>query len=262
MAPLISAVRADRRIAGSAIAVGLLLILFYVGTVGLTSRWGRLPIRPLYDGLARPIPYYWVKLPEGAEDNFQFRVGPAGGQGTVAFSRLGSRPASVATDDAQAAVAFPAGAIAPRIGEDGVDVIITPLDADGLLPPQPGTRLNGNAYRVAIRYERTRAPAVLHRPVTVVLRYPNFATQILRLTDVGWIPLPTNISPDSLQVYAETESLGTFAAAAPPGSRPPITRGALTFVVLKVVLALTLVFVAGFFLQGWLRLRRGSRGDR
>lgn len=257
MEPLGSPPRRTRAggIGVSTVAVGLALGLLYVTTAAVTYQRVRMPARPLYDGLAPPIPYYWVQDPR-VDDNPQFLVGAAPGRAVVALSRRGSEPASAATDDGQAALALPQGAVPPRESEVALDVLITPLDAGVLPPPPRGTRFNGNAYRIEIRYARSKTPAVLRRSITVILRYPTFATQILRLTDAGWVPLATNSSPASLQVYAETTALSTFIATAPPGVRPPITRRALPFVIVEVILALSFVFLAVFFLQDWFRRSR------
>ena len=49
----------------------------------------------------------------------------------------------------------------------------------------------------------------------VVLRYPLHATTLLRRTDSQWRPLQAETVPSTLQIFATTDALGRFVAAAP-----------------------------------------------
>ena len=52
--------------------------------------------------------------------------------------------------------------------------------------------------------------------MTAVLRYPVAASVMVVREGEAWSRLETQISKGSLQLFADTEDLGTFAAAGPP----------------------------------------------
>ena len=175
------------------------------------------PLRLLYDGFAPPLPYRWVRPPARLAAENQ---PPEAGAGSIALragSRSESEYASIGTGDGQAFVIFPPDAVAPSNNEAAARVTLTPLDPSTIGPPPEGTRIDGNAYRIAATYVASRRPAVLRRPVTVVLRYPTVGTGVLRFAVSGWIPLRTTNVHMALQDIAETDRLGIFAAAAPVG---------------------------------------------
>ncbi len=179
------------------------------------------PIRLLYDGLVPLPPYRWVHPPASrARDNK-----PAlSATGTVALGPP-SRATEVATDDDQALVTFPEGAIAARPGESSAKVAIVPLDPVTVASAPGGRRFDGNAYRIEAAYAVSGAPVVLASPVTIVLRYPVHATFFLRSAGTNWEPLAQQVFTGSQQVLANTDRLGVFAAAALSNARR-VGRGA------------------------------------
>jgi len=101
-------------------------------------------------------------------------------------------------------------------GLDGlVQIRIVPQDPASGSPPPPGLRFDGNIYAVAGFYTLSRKPVTLRKPVSVVLRYPLHATTLLRRTDSQWRPLQAETVPSTLQIFATTDALGRFVAAAP-----------------------------------------------
>jgi hypothetical protein len=174
------------------------------------------PLRILYDGFAPPPPYRWVRPPARLAAENQ---PPEAGAGSISL-RAGSEYASVGTGDGQAFVIFPPGAITPSGNESAAGITLVPLDPTTIGPPPEGTRVDGNAYRIAARYAVSQQPVVLRRPVTVVLRYPTAGAGVLRSTDSRWIPLRSINVHMALQTVAETDRLGIFAAAAPVGAGP------------------------------------------
>ena len=178
--------------------------------------WARIPVRLLYEGEAPPPPYRWVRPPANLPEPNQ---PPESGAGAIPLTPNGSQSASVLTDDGQAAVIFRFGAIAPRAGATTVTVTIVPLDPAPLSPPPPGLRVDGNAYRMEAAYQGG-PPISLTQPVTVVLRYPRHATMLLRSTGDGWSRLDAHIVAGALQIFASTDHLGVFIAAAPMTSPP------------------------------------------
>jgi hypothetical protein len=191
----------------------------YVGTVMLASPF---PVRVLYDGLVPLPPYRWVHPPPGSRDN----RAALSGSGTIALGPP-SRASEVSTQDDQALVTLSQGIIAPQSGESTAKVTIVPLDPATVAPPPNGRRFDGNAYRIEASYAGSGSPAVLTASPTIVLRYPVHATQMLRVGESGWIPLPGQVFTGSQQVLANTDRLGVFIAAAPmnSGGGTPGTAG-------------------------------------
>jgi len=166
-------------------------------------------VRLLYDGLAPLPPYRWVHPPAGRSDN----APPLPAAGTIALDAQGSRGGEISTDDDQALVTFPDGAVAARPGESAFKVTITPLDPAAGAPAPTGRRFDGNAYRIDAVYAGSATPVILATPVTIVLRYPIHATQVLRSSGAEWTGLPTNRFDGSQQVLANSDQLGIFIAA-------------------------------------------------
>ncbi|HYZ92329.1 MAG TPA: hypothetical protein VFA34_08040 [Actinomycetota bacterium] len=195
------------------IAYGLAAAAAYVGAAFALSASGVLPIRPLYDGLAPPAPYRYVRPPADlAEDNEK----PLGARGALEVGKKGSAARSVPTGDGQMLVVFPEKAIPALRDETRVNVDILPVDPARLAAPPEGLKIDGNAYVVSAVYAKSKKRAVPELSVTVVLRYPMHATRVVRLDGRSWRPLGTQTAQASLQVFADSKKLGTFAAAGPP----------------------------------------------
>jgi len=182
---------------------------------------------PLFDGLAPPAAYRWVKPPP------ELRTGnkaPAGTVAPVALGPGGSAAAVVGTPDDQVLVSLPAGAFPQSPGQTGLQVTVQPLDPASLPPPPAGIAAQGNAYRVAVSYVPSGATATATKPVDVMLRYPVDATEVILLagppSEPAWEPLPTTLESASLAVDATTTQLGVMAAAgSSPSSGPRRTPG-------------------------------------
>lgn len=218
--------------------------------------WGAdLPVRLLFDGVAPLPPYRWVHPPAGLARDNQL---PEGGAGSIAFTSAGSQPFAVPTGDDQAAIVFPAGAIAPRPGETTVRVTLKPLDPAAGAPLPAGLAFDGNAYRIEAVYGVSRAPAVFLKKVTVVLRFPASGTEILRAAAPGWTDMRATTIPPAMQNVADTDTLGIFVAAG------PVNRGPSLSAVLYRTLTVLLWAAAAVLLIGLVRdhartRRRASR---
>ncbi len=236
---------------GWGLAVAFLYLIVALGVSG------HVPIRILYDGLAPIGPYRWVRAPS-------FLLGqsepPTGGTGMVEITASGSEAVSHATDDGQAVLILPKNGITPHRGESVAEVKFSPLDPDTIAPPPPGRRFDGNAYRIEGVYQASRAPLVLAKAATVVLRYPSDASEIWWYSGSQWTLLQAGagIVEASLQAYASADKLGIFVAAARAGQRsrsPAWTAYALAAVGLVVI-------ATGVFLsrrRGAIRPRSGRR---
>lgn len=192
------------------------------------------PVLPLYDiGPLPPQPYRWVHPPPEFE---QSNVPPEPTRQEVALSDTGSVSASVVTPDGQAAFVVREGSFAPRLGEIAVFVEIVPVDPATLGPPPDGLGYDGNAYRMTATYAKEGAPAELVKPGTVLLHAPLGGTHLLRNSRTGWERI-SNVTPvaQSLQVFGETDKLGSFVAALTIHAKPfpwtPVSIGASGFAV-------------------------------
>lgn len=188
-----------------ALAWGAAAALLYVITAVLVSCV--MPVRILYEGEGPPVPYRWVTPPPPLAAS---NMPPQSGSGTVP---VGLHPSQVLTGDGQAVVVFPEGSIAPRAGESQAEVKITPIDPASVASVPSGMRFDGNGYRVEAVYAASKAPVVLSKPATIVLRYPVHATDLLRYAG-GWASLKGQIVQATLQVFATSDRLGVFVAGA------------------------------------------------
>ena len=117
-----------------------------MATIALSDR----PFRPLFDGLAPPLPYHWVNPPaENARDN----VAPSAASRNVALAVDGSPFVNVTPEDAQAILLMEPRAVAPHPPDTGLAVAVTPLDVLTLGPLPDDMSPAGNAYRVALTYQ-------------------------------------------------------------------------------------------------------------
>jgi hypothetical protein len=187
-------------------AAGALLVVAACATVALGLRAGV----PLFDGLAPPPAYRWVRPPPELRSA---NLAPASASATVPFTDAGSAAAVVSTADDQAQVSLPAGAFPPVAGQTGLGVAIQPLDPVQVPAPPAGTAIEGNPYRITVAYVPSGATATAVQPVDVMLRYPVDATQMILFTGSTWRLLPTTLESAALAIDATTTQFGVFAAA-------------------------------------------------
>ncbi len=205
--------RGPRWLAWGVAAAGLVLAASFYVQHGV-------PVRVLFDGQIPPLPYRWVRPPANLAAANQ---PPLPGEGDVPLTATGSEARSVPTGDGQAIVIFAKDGVAPREGESSLRVKVTPLDPATPPPAPPGRRIDGNAYRIDAVYAASGQPAVLRKPITVDLRYPIHAEEMLRLSGSEWKILPTTRFDPSLTLVAFSDQLGTFVMVGPAGTRPILT---------------------------------------
>lgn len=172
---------------------------------------GLVPGIPLFDGLAPPPLYRWVNPPAPLRGE---NVAPAPVTATFPLSAAGSPDETVLTPDGQAQLLMPAGAIPPAAGQGDVSIAISPLDPAQVPATPPGFAIQGNAYRIDVRYEPSGATATAVMPVQVQLAYPVDGTQVILDAGSGWQVLPDRVLEAAyLEVAASTTTFGTFAVA-------------------------------------------------
>ena len=188
------------------LAAGILLVVAACGSVAL----GLLVGIPVFDGLAPPPAYRWVRPPS------ELRAGnraPASVSATVPLTGTGSAAALVSTPDDQVQVSIPAGAFPPAAGQNALGVDIQPLDPAQVPAPPAGMVIQGNADRITIADVPSGATPTAVQPVDVTLRYPVDATSVILSDGAGWQVLPTTLESAALAVDATTTRFGIFAAA-------------------------------------------------
>jgi membrane protein implicated in regulation of membrane protease activity len=218
---------------------------------------GQWPVRMLYDGFIPPPPYRWVRPPAAVAAQNQ---GPQTGAASIGFTGEGSEYASVATRDGQAIAIFGPNAFVPSPGESAVRITLAPLDPAMISPAPAGLRVEGNAYRIDGTYAHSQRPVALRKPVTVVLRYPSGGTRILRFAGPTWTALRTTSFHMSLQMLADSDRLGIFAAAAPAAGAAAFLTGLSRGALLAVWTALGVMVV--LLLRSRLRRRLRNRVAR
>lgn len=199
------------------LAAGILLVVAACGSVAL----GLLTGIPVFDGLAPPPAYRWVRPPS------ELRAGnraPASVSATVPLTDAGSAAAVVSTPDGQVQLTIPAGAFPPAAGQNALGVDIQPLDPAQVPPPPAGMTIQGNAYRVTVAYVASGATTTAVQPVDVTLRYPVDATSVILSDGGGWQVLPTTLQSAALAVDATTTRFGIFAAASTGVTTSPPKR--------------------------------------
>ncbi len=231
---------------------GALLALVYIAlAIAYNSR-------PLFDGFAPPPPYNWVNPPR------EFRSGnvaPKPAAVDVALGPGGSAVGGGSTGDGQVIVSFAAGAFAARPPDTKVVVQITPVDPATLAAPPAGLLADGNAYRLDIASEPSKAAvATLAAPADIFVVVPEPAQTLLFSPDgKAWESLPFRPVPDPTQIAGAFNRPGYVLAVAPPVGRPSESTAASddaarAFKALSAIGALALVL--WFVPVGVRRVRR------
>jgi hypothetical protein len=160
-------------------ALGAAAAVVYIAAVAATSVISERDVRPLFDAGAPPPPYRWVKPPP------DFAPGNVKPQSTEVSFGLGpdAVPAAGASEDSQFVFNLNKGAIAPHDPDQNGVARIDPLNPDKLGPLPPKQFADGNAYRIALRYDPSGAPAAVTIPGSVLLTVPVPAEAVIYSTD-------------------------------------------------------------------------------
>jgi hypothetical protein len=193
-----------------AAVLGVTYAAVLVWTVGVHTRH----VRPLYDGFTPTEQYRWVEPPAFFASGNKH---PTGVSSTVELTRAGSRPAGIATSDAQLVLDLGAAAVAAHGRDTKVRITIAPVSAARLDRVPSGLRANGNAYLVSATYEPSRAPVkqpFVHS--TMLLTVPEVGTQLFTSpgTSRGWTPIASDaLPPSNLSVSANLAAAGYYLDA-------------------------------------------------
>ena len=231
-----------------ALGWGALVVGVYLATAAATSR--TLPIRPLFDGLAPPVPYRWVNPPADLKADNQK---PEAAEQDLALKPEGNEEASVATLDAQATLIVPQGVFVSTTGDKSVHIEVTPRDPAQYGPPPPRLQYSGNAYELHATFQPSGAQAIPSREITVLLSHPVHATKIFLRDADRWTELATTTVPAALQVFAKTRLIGPVVAAG------PATSSALRWWTLGVASGIAAVLGVAFGIRERRRLARTAQ---
>jgi len=230
-----------------ALAFGAAAVVVYLAAAAFTA--GRLPVRPLFDGLAPPAPYQWVSPPPDARAN---NSPPQSASQKLALKRAGTDEVSVATADGQATLILPQGAFLPVVARDrDVKVDITPMNPAKYGSAPSRLAYGGNAYAISATYEPSNKPADLALDATILMSYGPTSNKILRRDHSSWTTVPTTDVPASLQVFAKTRLLGVFVPAGPSVSN------SLRWWTLGIASGIAALLGLGFGIRERRRLRHG-----
>jgi hypothetical protein len=227
---------------------GAVVVVGYLGAALWSG--GYLAVRPVFDGLAPPSPYRWVKPPPDLASGNQ---PPAPITQRLELKHAGTDEVSVATPDGQATLILPQYAFIPTYNDRDVRIDITPKDPATYGSPSSRLAYSGNAYDIEATYEPSGKPATPSLNVTILLSYPTNATTLLLRTGGGWTKQPATDVPASQQLFAKTKMLGVFVAAG------AAVGNSLRWWTLGIASAIAALLGTGFGLRERRRLGRGGR---
>jgi hypothetical protein len=166
------------------------------------------------------------------------------------------------TNDLQASVVFPTGALPPMPGDRRVTVAVTPMSADAFGPAPGELELKGNVIRIEATYqpsgtmvEQFAAPAQLAmiypaEPDSLTTEY----TMVSSADGRRWSRLETLTSPSEHRAGADIEGPGLFAVAG-----PPIATGDPGQILRVALIAGAAAAAAGLAFVQWRRTRPKAR---
>jgi hypothetical protein len=229
-----------------ALVLGVAAVGVYLAGAVLSAHLSVLARGPLFDGLAPPPPYRWVKPPPSLAGTNQ----PAlSGTATLPFKNGRSQPGVFRTDDSQAVIVMLTGSVPPQPGATSVKLTITPL-APAQAPKTPsGLRIDGNVYRFTATYEPNgEAVTDLATPGELVLVYPTptAARHVLLFSADAkrWVTLRAHDSQIQQQLMNEKiTQLGLFATALRPGGSSGSGGGGGRSILVILIVAAALVAV-------------------
>jgi hypothetical protein len=233
-----------------ALALGLAVAILAVGGALLSSHLSPGLHRPLLDGFAPPPPYRWVKPPPDLASQNQ---PPDKGAFSAQLTSSGSDRGIFSTQELQASLFIPQGAIAPEPGQQSVTLNILPLDPAAFGPPPKGYVITGNVYRFQAVYVPGGKPvtSLVHQG-ELSLSYPgttSFSDHSLVSSTDGriWTLVRSSDQPATQIVSAHVVTLGPYAvvqakaAGVEPGGGSG--SGAYPWLVVGLVVAVALVVV-------------------
>ena len=209
--------KVDRRL----VAGGALVAVYLL--VAVLTLPGPLGLRPLFDGTGGTLaPYRWVNPPrELAAGNQK----PASATKKVPIGANGASAVDVSTQDGQATVSLPDGALAAHPPDDSATVALDPVDPGTLSPAPDPLVFDGNAYRVTITYSPSNGAATVARAGSVLLRYPSTADKMLFSADgASWKQLQAVPSPGNSTVLAPFNAPGWYVAALSKAAPPAASK--------------------------------------
>jgi hypothetical protein len=256
-----------------ALVSGVVIVLAYLSGAIASGHLDPFARHPLLDGVIYNHPYNWVSPPAAlASTNKQ----PESGSYTLSLAGK-SQPGVFQTNDGQAVLILPQGAIPPSAGAKSVGLTLTPLDPAKFGGPPSGLAVAGNVYQIKGVYQPGGKPVtrLVGGQSEAALIYPvtNTTHHVLLQSQDGktWKLLPSSDTLASHQVLAtKVTKLGYFSVGVPSSGASPAANpsssggigGALTAVIaVLAVVVLLLAFRAEYVRRRKARGGRSARGN-
>ena len=250
-----------------AVSSGVLIVLAYLVGAMASGHLDPFARRPLLDGTIYNHPYNWVSPPAAlASTNKQ----PESGSYTLSLTGK-SQPGVFQTNDGQAVLILPQGAIPPSPGAKSVVLTLTPLDPAKFGGPPSGLAVAGNVYQIKGVYQPGGKPVtqLVGGQSEAALIYPvtNTTHHLLLQSQDGktWTKLPSSDTLASHQVLAtKVTKLGYFSVGVPASGASPApttSSGGIGGALTAVIAVLAVVVLALAFRAEYVR-RRKARGGR
>jgi hypothetical protein len=188
------------------------IVAVYLAAVLVTTVLRHDGARPLFDGFAPPPSYQFVDPPPFFASG---NTPPGNVTRSIALDDAGSAAAGVSTPDGQFVIDLARGAIAPRAGASTVSVKVTPLAPKQLAAVPDGTRPDGNAYHLDMRYEPSgERVTAFARPGTMLLEAPELPSAVLHSPDgARWTPIAARpVGSNGLSMSADLAAPGYYLA--------------------------------------------------
>ena len=226
-----------------ATAAGLVVVVGYLLVGAVTLRISGRHVRPLFDSFAGKNAYEWVCPPAAVKAT---NTSPTGAQLSITLTPTGSMSSSPSTPDGQMLFSMELGEIPAHGSDTSVQVKITPLCATKVSPVPAGYSAAGNAYRYALTYQPSGAPATTTKPGNVVVRPPTSADALAYSADNGktWRLLSTfhsgtsigsSLSAPGVYLALQRGGNGLAPASSSGSSTSPLLIGILVAVAAALI---------------------------
>ena len=247
-------------------AASLLAVLAaYLAGAVLSGHMSPFARRPLLDGTGPPAPYNWVNPPPALAPTNK----PAESGSYTVTLKGASQPGVFQTNDRQAVLILPTGAIPKSAGATSIQLTLQPLNPAGLGSPPKGQAIAGNVYLIkgvyqpggskVTRLSGGQSEAALIYPLTASTKH----TLIQSKDGKTWTKLPSTDQLANHQVLAtKVTQLGYFAVAVPASGASPVPTptssggigGILTWIIAGVALIVLILALRAEYMR-----RRNAR---
>jgi hypothetical protein len=209
------------------------------------------------DGSVPPQPYRYLHPPPALAPNNNL---PEGGSGTISTSSGQSNASDIFSRDGQAGILAPQGAFSLSSTVRSIVVRIEPINTPPNLPASYVA--DGNAVRITATGRPGGTILSLHKPATLVLRWPRLPSGVEIYRHGVWrqvcAPQHAVLTPSTFT--CPVTELGVFLvvrASSASAVKTPQSRFAFLGRLIPIIIVALVVVVA--LVLGYVLFRRGSR---